>query len=310
MRAARPTLLALLLAAAAPAGAITRGPGPTSAAAGPLLPVSSRGAAAGGATWVGRPPAAGARRIVTLAPSMTDYLVALGAADRIVGVTRVDHAPEVAGRPRVGGFLDPSPEAVLGLKPDLVLWVTDGGALAAVRRLAELSAGAFAILAVPVVTVADVPATARLVGEAIGEPAAGAALAARLQGALDRLGAGAAGRPHPRVLFVVGRDPLVVAGPGSFPDELLRLAGAVNAVGGSRPWPVYPLELAVAANPDLVIDAAFDEPAQGIERLAAIPAVRRGAVARLRRDDLLRAGPRMIEALGDLEQALRGAGPR
>jgi iron complex transport system substrate-binding protein len=259
---------------------------------------------------VGRPPAAGARRIVTLAPSMTDYLVALGAADRIVGVTRVDHAPEVAGRPRVGGFLDPSPEAVLGLKPDLVLWVTDGGALAAVRRLAELSAGAFAILAVPVVTVADVPATARLVGEAIGEPAAGAALAARLQGALDRLGAGAAGRSHPRVLFVVGRDPLVVAGPGSFPDELLRLAGAVNAVGGSRPWPVYPLELAVAANPDLVIDAAFDEPAGGIERLAAIPAVRRGAVARLRRDDLLRAGPRMIEALGDLEQALRGAGPR
>jgi iron complex transport system substrate-binding protein len=80
-------------------------------------------------------------------------------------------------------------------------------------------------------------------------------------------------------------------------------------VGGSRPWPVYPLELAVAADPDLVIDAAFDEPAAGISRLSAIPAVRRGAVARLARDDLLRAGPRMIEALGDLEQALRGAAP-
>ena len=166
MRAARPTLLALLLAAA-PAAAITQGPGPSSAPASPILPVSARGAAAGGATWVGRPPVGGARRIVTLAPSMTDYLVALGAADRIVGVTRVDHAPEVASRPRVGGFLDPSPEAVLALKPDLVLWVTDGGALAAVRRLAELSAGAFSILAVPVITVADVPATAKLVGEAI-----------------------------------------------------------------------------------------------------------------------------------------------
>ena len=274
-----------------------------------LLPVSSRGAAAGGASWVGRPPVGGAKRIVTLAPSMTDYLVALGAADRIVGVTRVDHAPEVASRPRVGGFLDPSPEAVLGLKPDLVLWVTDGGALAAVRRLAELSIGAFAILAIPVITVADVPAAARLVGEAIGEPAAGAALAGRLQGALDRLKTSSAGRPRPRVLFVVGREPLVVAGPGSFPDELLRLAGAENAVAGSRPWPVYPLELAVAANPDLVVDAAFDEPADGISRLAAIPAVRRGAVARLPRDDLLRAGPRMIEALGDLEQALRGTAP-
>jgi iron complex transport system substrate-binding protein len=108
------------------------------------------------------------------------------------------------------------------------------------------------------------------------------------------------------VLFVVGRNPLVVAGPGSFPDELLRLAGAENAVGGSRPWPVFPLELAVGANPDLVIDAAFDEPAAEIERLVTIPAVRRGAVARLPRDDLLRAGPRMIDALGDLELALGG----
>jgi len=305
--AAKVALVALLLAAAAPAAALTTGPGPSSAPAGPLLPASAKGAAAGGATWVGRPPAGGARRIVTLAPSMTDYLVALGAADRIVGVTRVDHAPEVASRPRVGGFLDPSPEAVLGLKPDLVLWVTDGGALAAVRRLAELSAGSFSILAVPVVTVADVPATAKLVGEAIGDPAGGAALAERLQAALDRLHLHAAGRSRQRVLFVVGRDPLVVAGPGSFPDELLRLAGCDNAVGGSRPWPVYPLELAVAANPDLVIDAAFDEPAGSISRLSAIPAVRRGVVARLPRDDLLRAGPRMIEALGDLEQALAGA---
>ncbi len=295
MRAARATLAfaALLVSlVSAPAGA------------GDLLPVSARGAAAGGATWVGTPPPGGAKRIVTLAPSMTDYLVALGAAGRIVGVTRVDHAPEVADRPRVGGFLDPSPEAVLGLKPDLVLWVTDGGALSAVRKLAELSAGRFAILAIPVITVADVPAAAKLVGEALGDPAGGAALATRLQGSLDRLKAQASGRPRRRVLFVVGRDPLVVAGPGSFPDELLRLAGCDNAVGGSRAWPVYPLELAVASNPDLVIDAAFDEPAAGISRLAAIPAVRRGDVARLPRDDLLRAGPRMIEALGDLEQAL------
>ncbi len=309
-RLLRPALLLAAALSAWPVGATAPVPGLAPGAAPELLPVTSRGAAAGGAIWVGRPPAGGARRIVTLAPSMTDYLVALGAADRIVGVTRVDRAPEVAARPRVGGFLDPSPEAVLGLRPDLVLWVTDGGALAAVRRLAELSSGSFAILAIPVVAVADVPAAARLVGEAIGEPAAGAALAARLQGSLDRLQAASAGRPHPRVLFVVGREPLVVAGPGSFPDELLRLAGADNAVGGSRPWPVYPLELAVAANPDLVIDAAFDEPAAGISRLAAIPAVRRGAVARLPRDDLLRAGPRMIEALADLEQALRGAAPR
>jgi iron complex transport system substrate-binding protein len=108
----------------------------------------------------------------------------------------------------------------------------------------------------------------------------------------------------------VGREPLVVAGPGSFPDELLRLAGCQNAVGGARAWPVLPMEVAVAANPDLVVDAALDEPASGIARLGAIPAVRRGEVARLPDDRLLRAGPQMIEALDSLFTALRGAPPR
>jgi iron complex transport system substrate-binding protein len=279
-------------------------------AAGEVLPQTGKGAAAGGAIWVGKPRAGGARRVVTLAPSMTDYLVALGRTDRIVGVTRVDHAPEVAGLPRVGGFSDPSPEAVLALEPDLILWVTDGAALPAVRRLAELSGGRFAILAIPVITVADVPAAARLVGEALGDPAAGEALARRLDGAVERLRRRSAGRPSRQVLFVVGREPLVVAGPGSFPDELLRLAGCRNAVGGTRPWPVLPMEVAVAANPDLVIDAALDEPAEGMARLAAIPAVGRGAVARLPDDRLLRAGPRMIEALDDLFTALHGSAPR
>jgi iron complex transport system substrate-binding protein len=219
-------------------------------------------------------------------------------------VTRVDRAPEVAGKPRVGGFLDPNPEAILGLKPDLLLWVTDGGALAAVRRTAELANGAFPVLAIPIVDVADVVATARIVGDALGDPAGGEALARRLQASVDGLKARAAGLPSRRVLFVVGRDPLVVAGPGSFPDELLRLAGCTNAVGGARPWPVLPVELAVGANPDVVIDAALDEPADGMERLAAVPAVRAGRVVRLRSDDLLRPGPRMIAALDELFEAL------
>jgi iron complex transport system substrate-binding protein len=268
------------------------------------LGATGLGAAQGGARWIGPPPTGPARRVITLAPSLTDVLIALGRADRIVGVTRVDHAPEVAGLPRVGGFLDPSPEMILGLRPDLVLWVTDGGALPAVRRTAELAHGAFGILAIPIVTVADVAASARLVGEAVGEPAAGAALADRLASAIDRLRARAAGLPRRRVLFVVGHEPLVVAGPGSFPDELLQLAGGLNAVGGSRPWPVYPLELAVAGNPDLVIDAAIGEPASGIGRLAAVPAVARGAVVRLASDDLLRPGPRMVAALDELFRAL------
>jgi iron complex transport system substrate-binding protein len=257
--------------------------------------------AAPAAEWLGPKPPPVPRRLVSLAPSLTDTVAALGQAGRLVGVTRYDDAPEVKELPRVGGFLDPSPEAVLALRPDLVLWITDGGAFPAVRRIAELGVP---VLAIPVVGVPDVLACARLVGAALGDAAAGDRLARSLEEAIDRAGRRAAALPRVRVLMVVGREPLVVAGPGSFPDALLSIAGGANVAEGTRPWPVYPLERAVAANPDLVLDAAVNEPAEGMSRLAAIPAVRAGRVARLPNDDALRPGPRLVRALDDLLRAL------
>ncbi|HET6439466.1 MAG TPA: helical backbone metal receptor [Anaeromyxobacter sp.] len=268
----------------------------------------SRHLAEGGPVWIGSPPAAPPRRVVVLAPSLTDVVLALGLGDRLVGVTSVDRRPEVRSLPRVGGFVDPNPEAILGLRPDLVLWVTDGAAAAPVRRLAELARASvrpFPILALDVVSVADVLAAPRVVGEALGAAEAGQRLAAEMAERVERVRAEARGLPRRRVLFVVGRDPLVVAGPGSFPDELLRIAGCSNAVGGERPWPIYPLEKAVAADPDLVVDAAAQEPREGIARLSAVAAVRRGEVIRLSNDDLLRPGPRMIDGLEELLAALR-----
>lgn len=259
------------------------------------------GAASGGARWLGPPAPALPRRVVSLAPSLTDTVVALGEASRLVGVTRYDDAPEVRSLPRVGGFLDPSAEAVLGLRPDLVLWLTDGAALPAVRRIAELGVP---VRAIPVVTVADVFACARLTGEALGNPAAGERLARSLEEAVASAGRRTAGLPRVRVLMVIGRDPLVVAGPGSYPDALIGIAGGANVAGGGRPWPVYSLEKAAAANPDLVVDAAVLEPPEGLSRLASIPAVRAGRVVRLRNDDALRPGPRLAAALKDLVRAL------
>jgi iron complex transport system substrate-binding protein len=272
-----------------------------------LLRPSGRGAARGGAVWSGPRPSIPPRRVVVLAPSLTDVVLALGLGDRLVGVTQLDDAPEVKALPRVGGFIDPNPETILGLRPDLVLWVSDGGALAAVRRLAELaraSSRPFPVLAIPIVDVADVLATPRVVGDALGAPEAGARLSARLAAQVDEIRRRAAPLRPRRALFLVGREPLVAAGPGSFADELLRICGALNVVGGARPWPVFPLERAVALDPEVVVDGAQREPREGITRLSAIPAVRRGAVIRLDDDDLLRPGPRMIRGLEVLFRAL------
>jgi iron complex transport system substrate-binding protein len=242
-------------------------------------------------------------RVVSLAPSATDIVVALGLTDRLVGVTRFDHGVEVKGLARVGGFLDPSVEAVVALRPDLVLWLTDGGAVPAVSRIAELG---IPVLAIPVVSVADVLASCRAVGRALGEAPAGERLAASLEQAIARVRERGARLPTRRVLFLVGREPLVVAGPGSYPDELLRVVGARNVVEGSVAWPVFPVERAAALTPEVVVDAAVNEHADGAgERpLLAIPCVRHGCLRRLDSDDSLRPGPRLARALDQIFAAV------
>jgi len=137
-------------------------------------------------------------------------------------------------------------------------------------------------------------------GEAVGERERGERLARELAADVEAIRHRATAVKPRRVLFVVGREPLVVAGPGSFPDELLRICGDANVVGGERPWPIYPLELAVAADPDVLVDAATLEPPEGLLRLSAIPAVRRGAVVRPKTDDVIRPGPRMVRGLAEL----------
>ncbi len=287
---AAPALLAAALLAPASARAKDAG-----------WPDDGPGVGAGGAVWLGPKAPAFPRRIVSLAPSATDVVVALGQAKRLVGVTRYDTAPEVKGLPSMGGFLDPSLEAVVAVRPDLALWVTDGGALATVRKIAELG---IPVLALPVIGVADVVSTARVIGLALGDAPGGERLARSLEDGIARVRARAAGLQRPRVLFVVGREPLVAAGPGSYPAELIAIAGAENVVKGTRAWPVYPLEKALADDPDVVIDAAFLEHAGGEGRLSAIPAARRGRLVKLADDDALRPGPRLLGALDKLFAAI------
>jgi iron complex transport system substrate-binding protein len=259
-------------------------------------------AANGGIRVLGPPPPSNPRRVVSLAPSATDIVVALGLGDRLVGVTRFDHAPEVKDLARVGGFLDPSVEAVVALRPDLVLWLADGGALPAVTRIAALG---IPVMAIPIVSVADVLASCRAVGRALNDSGAGERLASGLEDALARVRRRAAPFPVRRVLLVVGREPLVVAGPGSYPDELLQAVGGRNVVGGSVAWPVYPLERAAALDPEVVVDAAVNEHGATPNRsLSAIPTVRRGGLRTLESDDALRPGPRLARALEQLFEAV------
>ncbi len=267
-----------------------------------LLSVALLGAGAdpGPLRMLGPAPRGEARRVVTLAPSLTDVVLALGAADRLVGVSRFDERPEVSRLPRVGGFVDPSVEAVMALHPDLVLAQPGPGNRRAVETIAELGAP---VLLLPLGTVADVLAAERAAGKALGRAEQGEALARELESTRARIRERARVRSPVRVLLVYGFEPLVVAGPGGFADELLTDAGAVNvAADAASPYPVYSVERALRSRPEVILDAA--DTAAGRDRLRALPGLREARWADVPGQALLHPGPALGRGLEQLFQLL------
>lgn len=247
-------------------------------------------------TRLGPAPPAVVRRVVTLAPSLTESVMALGAGARLAGVSRFDEAKEVASLPRVGGFSDPSVEAVLGLKPDLVVVQPGPGNEKPVKRLAELGVP---VLALPLENVAQVEAGLRALGAALGEAARGERLAQNIEASRAKVRALAHGLPTLKVLFVYDFTPLVVAGPGSFAGELLADAGAVNAAQKAKTaYPAYSVEAAAAAQPDVIVDAATS--AMGRKELARLPGLRDARWVTLTSRDLLHPGPYLGRGLEEL----------
>jgi iron complex transport system substrate-binding protein len=245
------------------------------------------------------------QRVATLAPSLTEIVVALGQTRRLVGVSRYDDAPEVAQVPRLGGVMDPSPEAVLAVKPDLLLVNPNPANQESVARLRALGVP---VVEVTLETLAQVEEAERVVGRVLGLPKEGEALAQALQARVEGTRRAAAALPKVRTLVVYGWNPLVVAGPHSFADELLEAAGGSNVAEDAKlAYAPYSLEAAAAARPAVILDATFNETVP--ERLLALPGLCEARRVKPRSLALLRPGPRLGEALSDLDLLLHPRAP-
>jgi len=253
--------------------------------------------------WIGPEPTE-ARRIVSLAPSATEILFALGAGDRIVGVTRFDDFPEsVTELPRVGGFIDPDPEAVVALSPDLVVAVRTSGGRSRIDTLARLG---LSVLILPAESIDDLWLAITTLGRAVGRADAASALSKRLRAELTRVRDRHRGVSKLRVLLVVGHRPLVAAGRGTYLDGLLELVAAENVVTGGGAYPHLDLEATAALDPDAIIDVAMLHADPGFwDRFRAVRAVREGRVVPVDSDQLLRPGPRLPAGIADLARRLR-----
>ncbi|MCW5893444.1 MAG: ABC transporter substrate-binding protein [bacterium] len=259
------------------------------------------------------PPAArgDGARIVSLAPSVTEILFGLDAGARLVGVCgHCNFPPAVERLPRVGGYLSPSVEAVIAVAPGLVIAVPSPGNREAVRAIERAG---IPVLVVGDRTLADLRAAIRAIAAAIGEPARGEALVARIDGELDAVRRRVAGLPMQGVLLVVGHRPLIVAGGGTLQDELLRVAGATNvAADVGQAFPQIATEVVVARAPDVILDAAMGTEEGGRDLFApltTVPAVANGRVVRIAPDALFRAGPRVGEAAAALATAIHPGAP-
>jgi len=249
------------------------------------------------------------RRIVSLLPSLTESVCALGACARLVGVDRYSNWPaSVRGLPQTGGGIDPNVEAIVALKPDVVLLAGSS------RGLERLEALGLKVVVLEPKTQADVRRVLDKLGTLLGVPDAlhvWRAIDASVSAAAQSLPPGVRAT---RVYFEVNNGPYA-AGESSFMGETLARLGARNIVPAALgPFPKLNPEFVVRANPDVVMVSVRTAP--GLEQRpgwAGIRAVREGRICRFtpeQSDVLVRPGPRMGEAAQLMAQCLMDKGLR
>lgn len=252
-------------------------------------------------------PAGQYERIVSLTPSLTEILFALGAGDRVKGVTAwCNHPPEAAALPRVGDFLKPNMEAMLSIKPDLVVLAATGNLLR--ESYDNLLRFDFEVLVVWNNTIDETLAAVGEIGRVLELDQNAADLEKKIRRDL------AAGRERfsslrsQRILWVMGRKPIVAVGEGTFQNELIELVGGINVAEGMGAWPVLNTEFVLATDPDIIVDSAMGTARDDDhwKEFATLSAVRANRIFPLDSDLVYRPGPRMAEGLILFGQTLSG----
>jgi len=249
------------------------------------------------------------RRIVSLAPSLTETVYALGLEDKLVGDTEYcDYPPDAAKKHKVGGAINPNMEEIAALQPDVVLVVKSLNRLETVRALEQLG--------IPVYSadphdVSGVLASMKRLSEILGAGDAGAVLDGKLRERLTAIRAKLEGVVAKRVLFVVWTEPLQSVGRKTFIADVLTHAGAISIVDSQQDWPKYSIEEAVRLQPEyLVFASSHSESVKNdVEALALRPgwsamnAIKQRKIA-IVSDAVNRPGPRIVDAMEELARQL------
>jgi iron complex transport system substrate-binding protein len=247
------------------------------------------------------------QRVVSLAPSVTETIFALGFGNRLVGVTTYcDYPAEALKLPKIGGFMSPSLEVIVSKRPDLVIGVNSATDPVKAREMERLG---LKVNLISLASVSDILSSIKNIARLLGSPQAGEKLVDKITGQFDAVTKRIATAPRRSTLLLVGLRPLVAVGGKNFIDELITLAGGENiAANAAQPWLNLPDEYVVAKAPQVIIEAGMGSDQSGSAKhwadLKSIPAVKEGRVYFYPSDKILRPGPRIGEGLEEIARLL------
>jgi iron complex transport system substrate-binding protein len=258
------------------------------------------------------------KRIISTSPSITEMLYALGLGDRVVGVTTYCHyPPEATKKTKIGNYLAPNLEVIVGLRPDLVIAETTG-----VRRPERLSSLKLNVLEVDDLMLAGIYDSIRKIGKAAGVPDRADALNTSIRSSLEGIRKKVSNFPKRRIVFVVGRTPgrvedLIAAGGNTHLNELIEIAGGQNIFRDSAAsYAKIGTEDMLARNPEVVVDMGEMSQTEGVteaqkravvalwNRYPTLAAVRERRVFAVASDIYVVPGPRVVDAAREFARML------
>lgn len=249
------------------------------------------------------------KRVVALAPSITEIVFAVNRGDLLVGVTRFSNYPETANKlPSVGSYVYLDLERIVSLQPDLCIAVKDGNPLQIIRRIESLGIPVYAVdpmdIDAVIHSIVDI-------GNLLNAETEASELISDMKHRMDRIDKMISGvSVKPSVFFQIGVSPIVSAGSGTFIHELIERAGGSNAAGMVSGYPRFSKEEVLSMAPEVMIltsmerHKVFDAVMREWRQWENLPAVREDRIHMVNSDLYDRPSPRLVDGLEELAKLL------
>ncbi len=249
------------------------------------------------------------KRIISLAPSITEILFALGLHQEIVGVTSFCDYPEAAlAKPKIGGYVNPSIEKIISLKPDLIIGTRDGNRLETIHRLNDLG---FSVYVVNPKGFDGVIKTIQNIGEIVARKDESKRIIKNTMTRKENIVRLTQSLPKPKVFFQIGNAPIITVGRGSLGDDLISLAGGKSISEDELvTYPLYSIETILSKAPEIIIMSSMESKKnysnliKWWQNWKSIPAVKKSAIYVIDSDLVDRPTPRMVEGLEALAKMI------